>query len=150
VEALPFILRPATAADYDWLWNLKRTTMRPYVELTWATWDDAIQERYFRAIYCSVTVQIIVVGGRNAGLLHVEQEPGAIFLANIQVHPDFQNRGLGSAVIRSLLESARSLQLPVRLQVLKVNTAAQRLYARLGFIFSGETPTHQLMRWHPN
>lgn len=146
---MQFTLRPATAADYPWLWSLKRLTMRYYVEETWGSWDDAAQEAFFRRTYRSDTVQLVVVDGRNAGLLHLEREPAALFLANIQIHPDFQNRGLGTAVIRDVLASARTLGLPVRLQVLQVNTAARQLYQRLGFAISGETPTHVLMRWQP-
>lgn len=149
VLAPPFVLRPATAGDYAWLWNLKRETMRAYVEDTWGTWDDDAQEKFFRRTYSPAFVQVIVSGGRPAGLLHVEREPAAIFLANIQIDPAFQNLGLGTAVVRSLLDSARALRLPVRLQVLKVNTDAQRLYARLGFAFSGESSTHRHMRWSP-
>jgi ribosomal protein S18 acetylase RimI-like enzyme len=124
--------------------------MRPYVELTWGTWDDALQEEFFRKNFSSETVQIISVDGRDAGLLNVEREPDGIFLANLQIHPSFQNRGLGSAVLRELLESASVLHAPVRLQVLRVNAAACRLYARFGFSVYSETPTHRLMRWQPN
>lgn len=146
---MQFTLRPATAADYPWLWSLKRLTMRPYVEETWGSWDEAAQEAFFRRTYRSETVQLVIVGGLNAGLLHLEREPAAVFLANIQIHPDFQNRGLGTAVIRDVLASAGALGLPVRLQVLQVNLAARQLYQRLGFAVSGETPTHVLMQYRP-
>jgi ribosomal protein S18 acetylase RimI-like enzyme len=146
---MQFTLRPASAADYPWLWSLKRLTMRKYVEETWGAWDDAAQEAFFRRTYRSETIQVLVVDGTNAGLLHLEREPAAIFLANIQIHPDFQNRGLGTAVIRDVLISARTLGLPVRLQVLQVNIAARQLYQRLGFRVSGETPTHVQMLWQP-
>lgn len=146
---MQFTLRPATAGDYAWLWELKRLTMREYVEQTWGYWDEAAQEAFFRRSYRSDTVQLVLVEGRNAGLLHVERERSDLFLANIQIHPAFQNRGLGSAVIRTVLDSARSLQLPVRLQVLQVNRAAQQLYLRLGFTVATQTPTHVVMRWMP-
>lgn len=146
---MEFVLRPATAADYQWLWRLKRETMRGYVEQTWGGWDDVAQEDFFRRSYKPHYVQLVMLGRERAGLLHVEREAGAIFLANIQIHPDYQNHGLGTAVIRSLLQSAQSLRLPVRLQVLKVNTAAQRLYIRLGFETTGTTSSHRLMRWQP-
>ena len=140
-------LRPATAADYQWLWELKRATMRPYVELTWGTWDDPTQEEFFREKFSSETVQIISVDGRDAGLLNIERAADEIFLANLQIHPSFQKRGIGSAVLRELLDSAEMLGLSVRLQVLRVNTDAARLYARFGFTLYSETPTHLLMRW---
>jgi ribosomal protein S18 acetylase RimI-like enzyme len=144
-----YTLRPATASDYRWLWELKRLTMRPYVEQTWGGWNDVAQEEFFRRNFSSETVQIIMVDGHNAGLLNVEREPAEIFLANLQVHPFFQNRGLGTAVIRTLLESAQTLNLPVRLQVLTVNVSALRLYSRLGFVRYKETATHLMMRWQP-
>ncbi|HWA85437.1 MAG TPA: N-acetyltransferase [Opitutus sp.] len=144
-----FTLRPATEADYDWLWHLKRETMRPYVVLTWGAWDDDAQEKFFRRSFSPETIQVVGVAGHDAGLLHVEHENDEIFLANIQIAPEFQNGGLGTAVIVALLEVARRLRRPVRLQVLKVNTAAQRLYTRLGFTSAGETATHRLMRWRP-
>ena len=149
VPELLFCLRPVVSADYQWLWELKRLTMRPYVEQTWGEWDDFTQEAFFRRHFSSETVQIIIVEGQNAGLLNIEREPAETFLANLQIHPSFQNRGLGTAVIRSLLETGRVLQLPIRLQVLSVNTSAQRLYARLGFSTYKETGTHRMMRWDP-
>jgi len=146
---LAYTLRPATLADYRWLWELKRLTMRPYVEQTWGLWDDAAQEQFFRQHFSSETVQIVMLGDRGAGLLNLEPEPKEWFLANLQIHPEFQNRGLGTAVLRTLLESAQQLKKPVRLQVLRVNAAALRLYQRLGFVVYQETATHQLMRWQP-
>ncbi len=146
---MEFVLRPASAADYRWLWELKRDTMRTYVEQTWGSWEDAAQEAFFRRSYSPDKIQIILLNGERAGLLHLEREPDAIFLANIQIHIDHQGRGLGTAVIRSLLQTAQTLRTPIRLQVLRVNAGAQRLYLRLGFVVSGETATHQMMRWLP-
>lgn len=143
---LPFSLRAATNDDYDWLWNVKRLTMRPYVEQTWGTWDDSAQERFFRRHFNPHTLQVIVVTGRDAGLLDLEREPDSLFLANIQLHPDFQNRGLGAAVMRTVMETARTLRLPLRLQVLKANQRALGFYARLGFHTYQETLTHYLMK----
>lgn len=145
----PFFLTPATEADYAWLWELKRLTMTEYVEQTWGTWDEELQEEFFRKNFSPDTVQIVMIEGQRAGLLQVEHEASEMFLANIQIHPKFQHRGLGTSVVRSVMESAASLGLPVRLQVLKVNTAAQRLYQRLGFACYGENLTHHLLRWQP-
>lgn len=144
-----FTLRPATERDYAWLWEIKRTTMRPYVELTWGGWDEEAQERFFRQHFQPGAIEVIEVDGKKAGLLNLERERGEIFLANIQLHPEFQNQGLGRAVVSSVLESASSLRLPVRLQVLKVNTRARDFYARLGFQVYGENLTHLLMRATP-
>jgi ribosomal protein S18 acetylase RimI-like enzyme len=146
---MEFTLRAAGAADYQWLWELKRLTMRAYVEQTWGSWDEPAQEAFFRRNFSPATIQVVVVGGRSAGLLEVAREPKDLFLANVQIDPDFQNRGLGTAVVQTVLATGEALGLPVRLQVLRVNGGARRLYERLGFAVYEETATHALMRWHP-
>lgn len=139
-------LREITDADYEWLWALKREAMRRYVEAMWGEWDEELQEDFFRKNFFPDTMRAIVIDGRDAGLLHVERHPGEIFLANIQIAPDCQNHGIGTAVVREVLADARGAKLPVRLQVLKTNPRARRLYERLGFKLSDETTSHWVMR----
>ncbi|MEY3775217.1 MAG: hypothetical protein RLZZ129_1997 [Verrucomicrobiota bacterium] len=141
-------LRPISDADYLWLWSLKRETMRTYVELTWGKWDDDWQAERFRQNFRPDHVQVIVLDGQDAGLLHVVRSPEEIRLVNIQISPEFQNRGLGTEVMHALLAEARRDRLPLRLQVLKVNPA-RRLYERIGFAVAAETETHYQMRWTP-
>jgi ribosomal protein S18 acetylase RimI-like enzyme len=145
---MPHSLRPVSDADSLWLWSLKRATMKAYVEQTWGRWDDTEQAERFRQGFRPADVSIIVLDGHDAGLLHVERSPGEINLVNIQVAPEFQNRGLGTEVMHALLAEARREKLPLRLQVLRVNPA-RRLYERIGFAVAGETDTHYQMRWTP-
>lgn len=141
-------LRAVTDADYLWLWLLKRATMKAYVEQTWGSWEDQTQAARFRANFVPDHIHIIVADGNDVGLIHVERSPEEIFLVNIQIAPEFQNRGLGTAVMHSLLAEARAKNVPLRLQVLKVNPA-RRLYERIAFSVVGETDTHYQMRWTP-
>ena len=143
-----YTLREVTEADYAWLWALKRQTIRPYVEEMWGEWDEPLQEEFFRKNFSTTTMRAIVVEGHDAGLLHLERAPGEIFLANIQIAPEFQNRGVGTAAVRDVLAEARTRGIPVRLQVLKTNHDARRLYERLGFALASETVSHwQLRAW---
>ena len=144
-----FTLRPARAEDCDWLLALRTATMREYVEQTWGFWDEAAQRARFHDPLERANMHVIVAGGRDAGLLHVERNAGGVFLANIQIEPGLQNRGLGTAVIRRLLAEAQAGAAPVRLEVLTVNRAARELYARLGFVISTETETLTGMIWRP-
>jgi ribosomal protein S18 acetylase RimI-like enzyme len=141
-----FTFRAASEADYPWLWSLKRLTMRPYVEQMWGGWDEEAQEKFFRRNFVPANIRIVVVDGRDIGLLHVEREPGASFLANVQILPEFQNRGFGSAIVRQVVDEAHGAGLAVRLQVLKSNQAARRLYERLGFEVTEEGGMHDQMR----
>lgn len=59
----------------------------------------------------------------------------------IQIDPEFQGRGLGTAVLTDTLGQAHQTGFSVRLQVLLKNRA-KALYERLGFVVTGETGTH--------
>ena len=140
------VLRAVTAADYPWLWALKRETMRPYVEQTWGGWEEKVQEEFFRRNFVPANMRAIVIDGHDAGLLNVERGPSEVFLANIQIAPAYQNRGVGTAVVRGVMAEAHAAGLPVRLQVLKANRPARRLYERLGFLVTEQTGTHCHLR----
>jgi ribosomal protein S18 acetylase RimI-like enzyme len=144
-----FILRPATVADVEWLCAVRRTTMRQYVEDTFGAWDDDAQCERFRQADERANIRIIMVERLDAGLLHVVHEVNSVFLANIQLLPAFQNRGVGAAVVRQVMAEGQAVQHPVRLQVLKVNRDARRLYERLGFVRTDETDWHTRMIWRP-
>ena len=142
-----FQLRNARPEDHDFLWQLKRQTMRSYVEKTWNRWNDAEQKDWFSRYFAPEAAQIIVVDGRSAGRLEVTRSPQEMTLGTIEVSPEFQSQGVGAAVITSLQTEAKSAAVPLRLQVLKANPRARQLYQRLGFTTTGENATHHLMAW---
>ena len=145
---MEFARRPATAADRDWLWETKSRCLRRYVEQTYGPWDEDIQRARFDASFEPDEFQVISVGGHDAGFTALRHEPQEVQLFNIMIAPEFQNRGLGASVLRDVLAGARARRVPVRLQVMKVNPA-RRLYERLGFVVTEETPTHFRMVWKP-
>jgi ribosomal protein S18 acetylase RimI-like enzyme len=90
---------------------------------------------------------VIQADGEDIGVLIVEQQLDAIYLAEIQILPDWQGRGIGSSVVRSLMEEAAASGRPLILRVLHVNKRARALYERLGFRPFKEIETHTYMRW---
>jgi len=140
-------LRPATQEDYDFLWWLHRVTMRSYVDKTWG-WDEAWQSQSFQERFDPTTREIIEFDGVPIGYIAVERRKEVIFLSSIEIAPDYQNRGIGTMLVQSLLDEGRSRGVPVELYVLKVNPA-QRLYERLGFTIIRETETHHIMSFKP-
>ena len=142
-----FELRNARPEDHEFLWQLKRQTMRTYVEKTWKRWNDAEQKDWFSLHFIPEAAQIIIVDGRPAGRLEVTHDSREMTLRTIEISPEFQSKGVGAAVIGSLQIEAKSASVPLRLQVLKANPRARQLYERLGFTTTGETATHHLMAW---
>jgi len=140
-------LRPGAPEDREYLWRLHRETMRDYVDRTWS-WDDAIQRGRFDENFDPLSFFIIEKDGEPAGYISIRRPGDEIFLASIEICPAQQNQGIASRLIKELFDEADRSHLPVTLQVLKVNPA-RRLYERLGFQCTGETPTHYLMRREP-
>jgi ribosomal protein S18 acetylase RimI-like enzyme len=139
-----YCLRAATILDAAFIHGLRIAGLREYVAQTWG-WDDAVQEARFRAHFDPERYQVVVVDGGDVGAVAVEWRAGEVFLADIEILPDWRGRGLGTAVVGAVLADAERRGLPAALQVLKVNPA-RRPYERLGFRVVGETPTHYRMR----
>ncbi len=57
---------------------------------------------------------------------------------SVYVHPDHQGEGLGQALMQSLIEQARNLQIHVMVAAIEAgNTASIRLHRQLGFEQTG-------------
>jgi len=76
----------------------------------------------------------------------LEDRATDVQVREIVVLPEFQGRGVGSALLGRVLDRARARQVPVRLRTRITNRAA-RLYRRLGFRETGRTETHLLLEW---
>ena len=125
-------LRPALNADFEFLYQLHRATMKEYIEATWG-WEESWQREYFQAKWEPAKRQIIQIDGQNAGVLVIENRDGEYYLGLIEVLPEFQGQGVGTAVIQDFIAAAHQQNLPATLHVLKSNHPARKLYQRLGF-----------------
>ncbi|MEH3154128.1 MAG: GNAT family N-acetyltransferase [Gordonia paraffinivorans] len=86
-------------------------------------------------LFASVTVGgAVVATGRGAITASTAVAPSWLGLSCLWTHPDHRGRGVGSAVITALMQTAREVGCErTCLQVEQDNVAAIRLYRRLGF-----------------
>jgi ribosomal protein S18 acetylase RimI-like enzyme len=140
-------LRRATEDDRTFLFDLMKASYSDHVVATWGSWDEPYQQRRFADRFARGAERVILVDGDRVGVLAVEERPTELFLANIEIAPSWRGKGLGTAILRSVVDRARADGLAVTLHVLKVNRRAASLYEREGFEYVGETATHHLMRW---
>ena len=119
-------------------------TMESYVIQTYGSWSEEYQDRYFREEFDTAKVQVIQLGEKAIGQICIEKRRDCLFLSKIEIIPEYQGQGIGTQVLKDVLARAAAEQVPVRLQVFKVNPA-RALYERLGFSADGETDTHVLM-----
>ena len=138
-------LRPATIIDMPFIYDVTEASMRAYVEQTFGPWVPEFQREIIDGSFDPTTHHIIVVGGKAAGVLASQTFDTHIQLEKLYLSPDFQGRGIGTRLVQGLVASATELSKPIRLRVLTANTAAQRFYARLGFVVAHATPERVFM-----
>lgn len=142
-------MRTALPEDLDFLYRLNRLTMKAFFVQTWGTWDELWQREYYARHFRPSACQVIVLGGIDVGVLSTGRTDTELLLEDIQLLPDHQSWGIGTALVKALLTEAHGESKPVTLQVLKVNSRARRFYQRLGFVIVGESKTHDLMEAPP-
>ncbi len=138
-------LRTAQHGDLEFLFNLKKETMKPYVEKIWG-WDELDQRKYLLQNFHPKRIQIITENNQDIGMIEVEEKELEIFLINIQILPTFQNKGIGSLLIKNVIAETIVEKKDFRLQVLKINDRALKLYKTLGLDITGESDTHYKMK----
>jgi ribosomal protein S18 acetylase RimI-like enzyme len=143
----PWSLRDARCEDRGFLLDLNEATMREYVERIWG-WDEREQATLFEERFQPERWQIIQSAGHDIGVLVVEEQTEEIFLASIEILPKWQGQGIGSSVVRSVMDRALASGKPLLLRVLHVNQRARALYERLGFAPFKEIETHTYLRWN--
>ena len=94
----------------------------------------------------SARLQIITRADHDIGTLEILTNSKRILINMFYILPEFQNQGIGSKLIRDILDRAQRQSLRVRLAVLKINPA-RRFYERHGFRKVEETDTHWKMEW---
>ena len=124
-------LRPATPADTEFCYQLHKAAMGGYITALWG-WDEQVQRAFHERAFNPRRWQVVTAGRADIGILDVDYRPGEIYLSRIEIGPGHQGRGIGSRIIRALLEEAQRKGQDLVLDVLTVNRRARALYERLG------------------
>lgn len=139
--------RPVTAADVELIADLRAVVMRPDLERLGRYDEHRVRQR-FRDSFSAAHTSVIVVGGEVAGSVTMRPEGGRRWLEHFYLSPHLQGRGLGSSVLRALLEQADTQGVAVALNVLQ-GSPARRLYERHGFTVESEDPVDVFMARPP-
>lgn len=110
--------------------------------------QHAAQDRHFQLHYADIERLIIERGGEPIGRLYLEETGRSIHLVDILLLPECTGTGIGTAILRDILEEARRANKPVELGV-RFDNPARRLYERLGFVYVSEEGIHHRLEWRP-
>jgi ribosomal protein S18 acetylase RimI-like enzyme len=143
------ILRKATSTDTPFLRQLHHRVYRDVTTRQFGSWDDSVQDGFFEKSLAEGEFHVVEENGELIGAIGLSDSPDCLHLVELQIVPEYQGRGYGSALLRKQIEQAQQRQQSIALRVLFENRAIS-LYARHGFVVTGQTDTHYLMERRPD
>jgi GNAT superfamily N-acetyltransferase len=152
----PVKLRTVTPADEDFLLSVYASSRADELaQVKWqegqkeafVKWQFDLQRREYEAKFPDTQYSVILVDDRPAGRFWISRELNEIRLLDIAILPEFQNRGVGTALLRWLIGQARTENKALRHMVFVMNQDAYRFYERLGFVEFEEVGAYKHMEW---
>lgn len=137
-EAFLYRLYVSTRADEVAAWGLDPETLGPLLRMQYAG-----QRGQYAAQFPAADHRIVLLDGRPAGRIYVDRSEERLLLIDVAVLPEHRGQGVGTTLVRSLLEEAATR--PVDLSVVRTNPA-RRLYERLGFAVVEQDAIYLRMR----
>ncbi|WP_051781999.1 MULTISPECIES: GNAT family N-acetyltransferase [unclassified Streptomyces] len=133
-----WVLRPAAATDIEVIAELRATVMRTDLERLGRYDEHRVRQR-LRDSFSTQHTSIITIDRELVGCVTLRPSDGRQWLEHFYLAPRHQGRGLGSAVLRTVLERTDAQGVAVGLNVLQ-GSAARRLYERHGFAVEAQDP----------
>ena len=151
-------LKDMTEEDLPFLKEVYSDTRR--TELLQTGWSEEVkkvflkmqfdaQHKHYQKTYKNASYQLIHCEGIPVGRLYIDRAENEIRMIDIAILESHQKKGIGSALINSLLKEAEQADKTLSIHV-EANNPAMRLYLRLGFKKISETGVYHFMEYRPN
>jgi ribosomal protein S18 acetylase RimI-like enzyme len=141
-------LRAARQDDYGFALDLYLQSTRPLL-LALGRWDEARILARFAEGWHLEEARMISAAGTTIGFIQVSESPDTVHIDQIHIVASFRGRGIGTGLIRAVMQRARDAGKMVGLNVIRGNLRAIALYRRLGFHIAADDEDKIQMRWLP-
>jgi len=151
-------LRPVAPDDDEFLLAVYGSTRAEELgQVEWAEgqkatflrWQFDLQRREYDGRFPDAAYYVVMVDQQPAGRIWVGTDNEQIRLLDIGLLPEFQNRGVGTALLQRLIAYSASERKALRHMIFVLNNNAERFYERLGFKQIEEFGAYKHMEWKP-
>jgi len=140
-------LTPADDTHYEFLFQLKKAAMGPYVKKIWG-WDEQHQRERHKEDWQEKRPSLILYKDKPIGCILINNEDDHIYVGRFYILPKYQSQGIGTHILKDIFTKADKTNKSTTLAVLKINPALA-LYKRLGFQINGTNEYQYLMERKP-
>ncbi|HCE1840212.1 GNAT family N-acetyltransferase [Vibrio parahaemolyticus] len=126
-----FEVREAIDEDYEFLFELKKAAEYEPVKAVFG-WDENVQKEIHRNEWNEAKPTIIEIEGAPVGSYLVQAYPEHLYFGRFFLLPACQGKGIGSQVLKTVIQLANEKSLSIQLCYLQGNRVGQ-LYKRFGF-----------------
>jgi GNAT superfamily N-acetyltransferase len=152
-------LRPVSAGDEEFLLavymsiradELAQVEWEPGQKEAFVRWQFELQRKEYDIRYPNARYDVVLVNSQPAGRMWVGEDDTQIRLLDIGLLERFQNRGVGTLLLKRLISEANEAKKPLRHMVFMLNNNAHRFYERLGFVEIEDVGGYKHMEWRGN
>ena len=149
-------LRTVTPEDDEFLLAVYASTRaEELAQVNWeagqkeifVAWQFGLQRQEYDARYPNARYQVILVNDQPAGRIWIGEDDTQIRLLDIGLLKEFQNRGVGTFLLKELIAEAAVKNKLLRHMVFVLNDNAHRFYERLGFVEIEDVGGYKHMEW---
>lgn len=141
------VTRQAVDDDRAFILDCFMRAMRPSLTAWRGEWNELRERARFVDALDLHRTTVIEADAVAVGFVMIVELPRVLQVHTIAIAPEHQGRGIGSEIVRDLVDIGRQTGRDVVLSVLKTNPRAEALYIRLGFCVVEETEYYRHLRW---
>ena len=104
------------------------------------------QHTHYQSHYKGANFDLVLLKKKPVGRLYIHRQKEEIRIIDIALLPDYQNQGIGTFLLKNIMQEAKKDDKIVSLHVEKMNPAL-KLYERLGFKRKAEVGFRFLLEW---
>ena len=90
------------------------------------------QHQHYQRQFADAQFDVVMVDNQAVGRIYVDNNENECRVIEMTILPEFQKRGIATALMTEILDAADTMRKPVRLRV-EHNNPARHWYKRLGF-----------------
>lgn len=142
-EKVTIGFRQAQQKDIPYLLQLRKDSMGEHLLRAGLNLSD--HQHLERISEFFADSSIILMNNHPIGLIKLGVLADKLHIRQLQISPQYQDKGVGSKVLTLVKKKAKELKLPLTLNVLLANPVIS-LYLRQGFIVTGQNELEYQMR----